>query len=140
MTATTVTPELRKHFVFLFDLGIEYFNTCIAGDPCEAARSLEYDASVYHALHAKLAEVVHSDVELTTDAFTLEGRDLLGRELLGELIEMGATDFDYMLEAEPDKIRERYAKFFAEDPDANLELAEIHTVLVGEANAISFRH
>ena len=78
MTATTVTPELRKHFVFLFDLGIEYFNTCIAGDPREAARSLEYDASVYHALHAKLAEVVHSDVELTTDAFTFEGRDLLG--------------------------------------------------------------
>ena len=78
MTATTVTPELRKHFVFLFDLGIEYFNTCIAGDPREAARSLEYDASVYHALHAKLAEVVHSDVELTTEAFAFEGRELLG--------------------------------------------------------------
>lgn len=135
MLDITITPELRKHFVFLFDLGIEYFNTYIAGDPREAARSLEYDASVYHALHAKLAEVVHSDAELTTEAFTFEGR-----ELLGEIIEMGATDFDYMLEAEPDKIRERYAKVFAEDPDANLELAEIHTVLVDEANAISFRH
>lgn len=135
MIAVTVTAELRKHFVFLFDLGVEYFNTCIAGDPREAARSLEYDASVYHALHAKLAEVVHSDAELTTEAFTFEGR-----ELLGELIEMGVTDFDYLREVEPDKTRERYTKVFGEDPDANFELDLIHSILMGDARNISFGH
>ena len=133
MTATTVTPELSEHFVFLFDLGIEYFNTCIAGDPREAARSLEYGASVYHALHAKLAEVVHSDVELATEAFAFEGR-----ELLWELIEMGVADFDYMLEVEPDKIRERYAKALGDDLDARFELDLIRSKLI--ARGISFGH
>ncbi|WP_193096583.1 hypothetical protein [Brevibacterium sp. FME17] len=135
MTATTITPESRKHFVFLFDLGVEYFNTCIAGDPREAVRSLEYPASVYHALHAKLSAVVHSDAELTADNFAFEGR-----ELLGELVEMGAVDFDYMFETKPATIRERYTTAFGEDPEDTASLDTIHTESVSAAHSISFGH
>lgn len=133
MAATTITTETRKLFVFLFDLGVEYFNTCIAGDPREAARSLEYDPSVYHALHAKLAEVVHSDAELTADAFDPEAR-----VLLGELIDMGWADFDYMLETDADAIRARYIEACGEDVNDALPL--LITGLLANANAISLGH
>lgn len=133
MSATIIATEDRKHFVFLFDLGIEYFNTCIAGDPREAARSLEYPASVYHALHAKLSETVHSDATLTARAFGAHGL-----ELLGELVDMGASDYEYMIEREPDQIRTRYTDRIGGQPSSDID--DIHTRLVKQAHAISFGH
>ena len=124
MAATTIATEDRARFVDLFERGINYFNTCIAGCSREVG-NLEYPLAVYLARHEKLAETIHSDAPITPDSFDIEALELLGR-----IVEFGAEAFDFEVHTNP---------YMAARLDAPLaDEFELNNRLVKQAEAIAY--
>lgn len=123
MAATTIANEDRAEFIYLFELGLSYFNICIAGNPREV-RNLEWDLSIYDEMHETLDATIHSDAPFTRASFDVEAVDQLGR-----LVEFGAEDFHHNLEVCPAQIN-------ALDQPLSV-LTDLYDRLVKQANEIS---
>lgn len=123
MAATTIADKDRAEFIYLFELGLSYFDICIAGDPREV-RNLEWDLSIYNQMHETLDATIHSEAPFTRASFDADAVNQLGR-----LIEFGAEDFHRNLEVCPAQIN-------ALDQPLSV-LTDLYSRLVKQANEIS---